>query len=372
MTPSPLDSPFPHTFGDPQQRLLRGIPAFAALPAAAREELAARLTEQSFPNHAVVLDEGETADRLFLIEEGEVEVSVATPEGRVPLSRLSDGEMFGEIGLLLPGHKRTARVTAVLPLLTSTLTRRHLMEVIERYPEARNCLEAAADHALLCSFVKSTRPFESLTPERLRYVGSRMKPVTFEAGTTIFTQGDPADVCYLLRRGLVEIIRSEPSGADKVFRPEIGEIIGESALLTSTPRNASLVAVERAELLALRREELIDVLDADKKVAAHIRQLIGERARPLAKEGIVLQPRPTAADGTIWVLVDPSRAGSYHQLSTLGHFVWRQLDGTNSVAELADQYGRENAAVAPEEIGRIMAELVSDDFAEVALVLVGE
>ena len=94
-----MEFPFPaNRFGDPQQRLLRGIPAFARLPAPARQALAAHLAEQSYPAFALILDEGEPADRLFLIEEGEVEVSIRTPEGRAPLSRLGEGEMFGEIG----------------------------------------------------------------------------------------------------------------------------------------------------------------------------------------------------------------------------------------------------------------------------------
>ena len=155
-----MEFPFPsHAFGDSQQRLLRGIPAFARLPAAARQALASHLSEQSFPKFARVLEEGEPADRLFLIEDGEVEVSIRTPEGRAPLSRLSEGEMFGEVGLLLSSHRRTARVTATRPLLTSTLRGLHLNEVLDQYPEAREVLVEAADQALVRSFVKRTSPF---------------------------------------------------------------------------------------------------------------------------------------------------------------------------------------------------------------------
>jgi CRP-like cAMP-binding protein len=357
--------PARHGFFDPQQRLLRGIPAFATLPDSARQELAAHLAEQSFPKHALILDEGEPADRLFLIEEGEVEVSIATPEGRAPLRRLSEGEMFGEIGLLLPSRRRTARVTATTALLTSTLRGRHLTEVMERYPEARHVLEEAADHALVRSFVKCTRPFERLTPERLRHFGGCLQPLSFEAGATIFKQGDPGDVCYLLRSGVVEVIRNEPAGPRKVARLEAGDIVGESALLTSTPRDASLVVAERAELLALRRDDLIQVLDEDKRIAAHIVELMRQRERPLAKAGIVLQPRPTATGETIWVLADPSRLGAYHQVSSLGLYVWNHLDGANNVEEVAARYPTERGPAAPVEIARIMAELVQAGFATV-------
>ena len=359
-----MDLPFPPpVFGDPQQRLLRGIPAFSRLPGAARQALAAHLMEQSFPKHARVLDEGEPADRLFLIEEGEVEVSIQTPDGRAPLSRLSEGEMFGEVGLLLPARRRTARVTALSPLRTSSLRSRHLAEVLDEYPESREVLVEAADQALVRSFVKCTRPFERLTPERLHYLGERLKPLDFEAGTTVFRQGDPGDACYLVRRGVVEVIRQEPAGPRTVARLEAGEIVGESALLTSTPRDASLQVVERAELLALRRDDLIEALDQDKRVANHVVELMRQRDRPVGKPGIVTQPRPTATGETIWVLADPSRLGAYHQVSSLGLFVWNKLDGTNNVDEVATRYRAERGAVAAEEIARIMAELVKEGFA---------
>jgi len=362
-------------FGDPQQRLLRGIPAFARLPLPARQALAAHLAEQSYPAFALVLDEGEPADRLFLIEEGEVEVSIRTPEGRAPLSRLGEGEMFGEIGLLLPTRRRTARVTATTPLLTSTLKGRHLAEVLDQFPDAREILVEAADQALVRSFVKSTRPFERLTPERLHDFGARLKTLDFEPGAVVFNQGDPGDACYLVRSGALEVVRQEAPGPRVVARLEPGDIVGESALLTSTPRDASLRVVEQAELLALHRSDLLDELDRDKRVAAHIVELMRQRDRPVAKPGVVLQPRPTPTGETIWVLADPGRLGAYHQLSSLGLYVWNRLDGRHNVEEVAAAHRVERGPVAPEEIARIMAELVHAEFAsgkqlhpEVALV----
>jgi len=371
-----MEFPFPpHAFGDPQQRLLRGVPAFARLPASARQALASHLSEQTFPKFARVLEEGEPADRLFLIEEGEVEVSIRTPEGRAPLSRLSEGEMFGEIGLLLPSHRRTARVTATRPLLTSTLRGRHLTEVLDQHPGAREVLAEAADQALVRSFIKVTRPFERLTPERLRYFGERLSVLAFEAGAMVFRQGDPGDACYLVRSGVVEVIRGEPSGPRVVARLEAGDIVGESALLTSTPRDASLRAAVPTKLLALKRHDLIEALDQDKRVANHMVELLRRRDRPLAKAGVRLQPRPTASGETIWVLADSNRLGAYHQLSSLGLFVWNRLDGEHNVEEVAEQHQVERGAVGLEDIARIMAELVEAGFAsaraldpEVALV----
>ena len=350
-------------FGDPQQRLLRGIPAFSKLSAASREALAEHLKQETFAAGSVVLEEGAPADRVFLIEEGEVEVSIRTDDGRVPVSRLSDGEMFGEIGLLLPGHRRTARVTALKPLAVSTLKNQRVDEIFRSYPESKSILEEAADQALIRSFVKSTRPFEALTLDRLRVLSEKLVDMEFEAGDTIVRQGEPGDTCFLVRRGTVDVVREDATGARSAARMGTGDIIGESALLTSTLRDATLVAVERASLLALRRADLIEVLDHDRRIAQHVVELLRERDRPKAKEGIILQPRPTPSGETIWVLGDPRRLGAYHQLSSLGLFVWHRLDGTRTVSEVAAEHRAARGEVLAEEVARIMAELAEAGFA---------
>ena len=85
-------------------------------------------------------------------------------------------------------------MTTTGTLLTSTLRSRHLNEVLDQYPEAREILVEAADQALVRSFIKCTRPFERLTPERLHDFGGRLKTIEFEAGAMVFNQGDAGDV----------------------------------------------------------------------------------------------------------------------------------------------------------------------------------
>ena len=131
-------------------------------------------------------------------------------------------------------------------------------------------------------------------------------------------------------RGLWTILTTD-SGARVVVTLAAGDIVGESALLTSTPRDAAVRAAEPSALLALRRAVLIETLDKDKRVADHLVDLMRRRDRPRAKAGVVLEPLPTASGETIWVLADPQRLGAYHRLSSLGLFVWHRLDGDPTV-----------------------------------------
>ena len=60
---------------------------------------------------------------------------------------------------------------------------------------------------------------------------------------------------------------------------------------------------------------------------------------------------------TSWVLAEPTRFGAYHQLSSLGLFIWKLMDGAHNVEEVLASFPAERGPVQPEEVARIMAEL---------------
>jgi CRP-like cAMP-binding protein len=344
--------------GDDPLRLLRSVPAFKVLPPAALRDLADKLGEEPYAAGAVVVREGEPADRLFVIRQGAVEVSTAGPEGRVPLSRLAEGELFGEIGLLTARRERSARATAVEPLLVATLARRLFVELVEKYPETREALNAAAEEMLRASLIKRARPFEKLDAEAARALLSRLLTSEFGAGALILRQGDPGDVCYLVQSGEVELLRREDGGERRVALLGMGEFFGEAALLADAPRDATARATQPVRLLALRRADLLEVLGRQRRLAQPLVELMRERERPLRKPAVRLLPRPTPEGGTLWLLEDTARFGVYHQLSPLAAFVWKHLDGNHNVEEMAALYRTKQGAIEPEAIALELGELV--------------
>ncbi len=90
-----------------------------------------------------MLREGETGDRWFLVEEGEVAVSVRGSTRRL----LGPGEGFGEISLLRD-VPRTATVTAVAPLRCLTLDRDDFLAVVTGHPESAAGAHRASESML--------------------------------------------------------------------------------------------------------------------------------------------------------------------------------------------------------------------------------
>ncbi len=88
--------------------MVSSVPLFRCLDAASIAGLVSVLTAHRVPAGVCVVRKGDTADGMYFIASGEVEVEL--PRGR---TRLGPGEFFGEIALLMPNPKRTASVKTV-------------------------------------------------------------------------------------------------------------------------------------------------------------------------------------------------------------------------------------------------------------------
>lgn len=88
------------------------LPVFAGLSPARLEAAAMRLRPEHVAAGTAVIRQGETADRLYFIVDGQCAVSQTTPAGGPPqyLRTMGPDELFGEIGLLT-GAPRSATVT---------------------------------------------------------------------------------------------------------------------------------------------------------------------------------------------------------------------------------------------------------------------
>ncbi|MBL8763257.1 MAG: cyclic nucleotide-binding domain-containing protein [Phycisphaerae bacterium] len=90
---------------------LRNVPIFEGLPASAIDRLRASAELHTFKAGTPIVTEGDAADGMFLIRNGQVRVSKKMPGGELTLAYLTRGDFFGEIGLLR-GTTRSTSCTA--------------------------------------------------------------------------------------------------------------------------------------------------------------------------------------------------------------------------------------------------------------------
>jgi MFS family permease len=117
-------------------RVLATVPIFAPLPGGSLEHLAARLVPLRYDAGTVVVREGDTGDRFYILADGEMEVS---QYGRA-LGELEPGGYFGEIALLRD-VARTATVTARTDVVLYALDRDDFLAAVTGHPQSAEAAE---------------------------------------------------------------------------------------------------------------------------------------------------------------------------------------------------------------------------------------
>jgi uncharacterized membrane protein len=123
--------------------------------------------------------------------------------------------------------------------------------------------------------------FDTLAPEDLEALGGRMTERKYNAGDSVFAQGDKGNSMYVVLSGAVQIFLPGKGNEPRVVLKDArtGEYFGELSLFDDKPRSASVEAVVETTLLELTREDFGDHLSKSKTAALAILAEMAERLR---------------------------------------------------------------------------------------------
>ena len=121
---------------------LRNVPLFESLSEEDLAALAKVTITRTFARDSVIILAEEEGDTLFIIENGQVKVSIVSEDGReVILSLLGAGAVFGELSLL-DGKPRSANVIATEDTELIMLRRADFIQLIFKVPQIATALLA--------------------------------------------------------------------------------------------------------------------------------------------------------------------------------------------------------------------------------------
>jgi CRP/FNR family cyclic AMP-dependent transcriptional regulator len=131
--------------------LLGRTDMFGLLSDADRGAVAAEMREATYESGQLIFGRGDPGEEMHLVVEGRVRLSVLSVEGRVlSFNHAGRGDVFGEIATL-DGQARTADATALVRVITMTLTRASLRRLMEVKPQL-----AYSAVAFLCRRLRAT------------------------------------------------------------------------------------------------------------------------------------------------------------------------------------------------------------------------
>ncbi len=136
--------------------MLSALDIFKGVGTATIAEVGRQAQVRRLDSAELLFNVGDPADAMYVLSEGRMRVwTVAASGAEVTLNVLTDGSVFGEIGML-DASTRTAGASAMSPVQLLSIRRRTFFDALDRDPRlARNVID------LLC--------------QRLRWVSARME-----------------------------------------------------------------------------------------------------------------------------------------------------------------------------------------------------
>ncbi|HET6823838.1 MAG TPA: ATP-binding protein [Anaerolineales bacterium] len=148
--------------------------------------------------------------------------------------------------------------------------------------------------------------FQGLSDEELQKLMDMAEPLSLRAGDVLIRQGEPGDSAYVVMQGEFEVQKQTGQSLIKIDVRNPGDVVGEMALLSRAPRNATLIAKTDGEVLRIPQEAFETLLQSSTTAAMAVLHWV--MSRLTQNESLLHQQEKMAALGTM-------SAGLAHELN---------------------------------------------------------
>ncbi|HEY9842479.1 MAG TPA: cyclic nucleotide-binding domain-containing protein [Candidatus Obscuribacterales bacterium] len=132
----------------------------------------------------------------------------------------------------------------------------------------------------LNEFLKTIPFFQHVTDAQLEELIALGQFIDFDAGTTLFKQGDAADCLYVILSGKVRVFGQDPSGQEvELSVLETGDFFGELALVDGGRRSATIRTLVTSEFFLLNRQGFIQLLIHSPELLSEVMADISDKVR---------------------------------------------------------------------------------------------
>ena len=208
----------------------------------------------------VIFQRNDYTNSFFMILQGSVEFERMQEGRHVGWQALPQGEFFGELGLI-SGRRRSTSVRAADNCILIEVPRRAMLKLIAAVESVRKKIDEAFLKRAVRAYLAPMLPESELDALIAKGVGVKR----FAGGDILFKEGDAADGLYLIRRGSVMILRNLGGREVVLSYLSAGNYVGEMALLSDSPRTATVKAAVTTEALVLDSQSFKEVLARNPK-----------------------------------------------------------------------------------------------------------
>lgn len=227
---------------------------FRSLGIDATKSLVTRMNFVAKEAGDIIIQQGELGGSLFVIVRGEVAIVKEQGATRTEVSRLGEGEFFGEMALVTD-TPRVATVQAITEVEMLEVTRETMRLLIQDFPQVVPNLIKFLKDRLLEIFVKTSEILAPV-PEKYRWqLARKFKLYEIHEGKTILREGKPSGGLFIFLAGQAVATRSRRGKTLKLAELGPGALIGEISLVTGGPAVATVTAKTKCWLLAVSTKQ---------------------------------------------------------------------------------------------------------------------
>ncbi len=116
------------------------------------------------------------------------------------------------------------------------------------------------------AILRANRVLKALTEDELEKFAEVVKERHLPGGAILFREGEKGDALYIIAFGSIRILKTSKRGEEEIVTLGTGAMLGELAMIDGSPRSATAIAMEKTDLLEIRREDLDKFFDEYPKI----------------------------------------------------------------------------------------------------------
>ncbi len=120
-------------------------------------------------------------------------------------------------------------------------------------------------------FLSSVNIFSDLSDSELENIQAVCQTRKYPKNSMIILEEEMGDVVFIVMSGTVKITRVNDEGKEVILAMlGSGEVFGEMAILDGESRSANALAQENCEVVTINREEFLNIVKTNNKVALNL------------------------------------------------------------------------------------------------------
>jgi len=234
------------------QKALPVTPLFSELGPQSLERLISAASLEHFEPGAAVYRQNDAAETLHVIVSGAVALLVEQ-EQRVEITRLTEGEFFGEAALT-SNEPRLMTAEAVESTEVLTIRRETIRDLIADEPRLLTTVLRFLRERLIASSMLTNPIFTILSSYERQTLATHFEFLEIDPGSLVIWQGVRSPGLFVLLSGSAEVMHDDGGEEHLLATLRPGAVFGEMSLLDGGGAVADVRCVNRSYALMLPRE----------------------------------------------------------------------------------------------------------------------